>query len=74
MTRAAQAVLDRALRLNPVERATLIEKLYRSFDGAERRKADRRWAAEAESRIDAYEAGEIEADSAEAVLKRNSKR
>lgn len=74
MNSTAQAVLEQALRLNPVERAQLINELYQSFDKAGHEGLDARWAEEVESRIDAYEAGKIQADSAEAVFSRISQR
>ncbi len=74
MTDTAQAVLTKALQLSPVERAQLIDELYRSFEGSGQGAVAHKWAEEVESRIDAYEAGHIEADSAEAVLARINQR
>lgn len=74
MTTAAQAVLEQALRLNPVERAELVDAVYRSFEASSDRKRDAAWAAEAESRIDAHDAGQLTSDTAEAVLGRIAKR
>ena len=59
MTNATQAIFEQALRLNPVERDERIDAL---------------WAVESESRIDAFDAGQISADSAEDVFERISKR
>ncbi|HNW93581.1 MAG TPA: addiction module protein [bacterium] len=70
MTSESQVVLQRALALDAVERAELIEALFRSFDKSNDRHTDALWAGEAESRIDAFEQGKIKADSAAAVLKR----
>ena len=70
MTEAAQHLLREAIRLSPVEKAELIEELFRSFDPAGDRRVDAAWAGEAESRIDGYEAGKIPADSADAALQR----
>ncbi len=70
MSTEAQAVLQQALRLAAVERAELIDALFRSLDKAGRRETDAAWAQEVESRIDAFDAGKIPADSAEAVLRR----
>ena len=70
MTSESQAVFQRALCLDAVERAELIEALFRSFDKDGDRRTDMLWAGEAESRIDAYDQGKLSADSAEAVLKR----
>lgn len=74
MTSGTHAVLEQALHLNPVERAELIEALYQSFNAPADPRRDAAWAAEAESRIDAYEAGRLTADSADAVLARIAKR
>lgn len=74
MTKAAQSILQQALRLNPVERAQLIELLFHSFDKARDSQVDARWAEEAESRIDAYDAGKIKANTVDAVFKRINKR
>ena len=70
MTNAAQVVLEQALRLSPVERAELIEELYRSFHGASDPRRDAAWAEEAEARIDAFDKDRLPADSAESVLNR----
>jgi putative addiction module component (TIGR02574 family) len=74
MTTATQAILKQALGLDPVERAELIEKLFHSFDSTPDIETDALWADEAESRIDAYDANQISADSAKAVYKRINKR
>ena len=67
---AAETIFEEALRLKPVERAALIEELYHSFDPAGRGHVEALWAEEAEARIDAYDKGMIQADSAEAVFRR----
>ena len=74
MTTDAKAVTQQALGLDAVERAELIEALFRSFDKTGDSRTAALWAKEAESRIEAYEAGKIPADSAAAVLQRISKR
>jgi len=74
MTAETQQVLEEALRLTPTEKAELIEALLHSFDPSSDRPADSAWAKEIESRIDAYEAGKIPADSAEAVSARINRR
>jgi putative addiction module component (TIGR02574 family) len=74
MTTQAKAVLDQALRLDAVERAELIEALYRSFEGADPGPAEMAWREEAESRVDAYEAGEIADGAADDLLERLGKR
>jgi len=74
MTHAAQAVFDQALRLDPVERAELIDQLFHSFDHAPDRAVDAAWAREAEARVDAFDRGDLTADSADAVFERLAKR
>ena len=61
-------VFDQALAMSPLEKAVLIEKLIQSFDQENQKAVDQAWATEAESRIDAYEAGKISARPFEAVL------
>jgi len=63
-------VLQEALRLSPIQKAELIDELFHSFDRSIDRHIDEAWTDEVESRIDAYEAGKISADPAEAVLAR----
>jgi putative addiction module component (TIGR02574 family) len=70
MSEQAQQVLRDALDLPPIERAELIEELYRSFDFPSRELADSLWAAESEKRIDAYEQGKVGATPANQVFDR----
>ncbi len=62
-----QQLFEEALTLAPKNRASLIEKLLASLDQPDKT-IDELWAAEAESRIDAYEAGQIKAVSVERVF------
>lgn len=70
MNASAARILSDALILSPLERAELIDELLRSFDPPEDSRIADAWKAEAESRIKAYEAGHLPADSAEAVFAR----
>jgi putative addiction module component (TIGR02574 family) len=70
MSPQADRVLLDALKLSPVERAELIEKLLASFSFPDRKAIDELWAAEAEDRIDAYERGEIKSKPAAEVFAR----
>ena len=70
MSPQADRVLLDALKLSPVERAELIEKLLASFSFPDRKAIDELWAAEAEDRIDAYERGEIKSKTAAEVFAR----
>ena len=62
-----QQILKEALALAPTNRASLVEKLLASLDQPDKA-IDELWAKEAESRIDAYETGNMKAISAEQVF------
>jgi putative addiction module component (TIGR02574 family) len=72
MTAVAEKIMRTALELPPVDRAELIERLFISFDPSPGSAVDEAWAAEVESRIDAFDAGKIKASSADEVFKRIS--
>jgi len=74
MTVVAERIFKDALDLLPVERAELIEKLFQTFDRSANSNVDAVWAQEVESRIDAYERGEIKASSVEDVFARINQR
>jgi len=61
-------VLNQALELSPIDRAELIERLLSSFDFPERERVDSLWANEVESRIDAFDRGELKSKSAKQVF------
>lgn len=73
MTTEASAVLKEALKLDAIQRAELIEALFRSFETGGAEANDAEWAREAESRIDAYQAGKLSASPADEALSRISK-
>ncbi len=54
-------LFDQALAMSPIDKAVLIDKLFQSFDTGQQQSIDKAWAVEAESRIDAYNAGKISA-------------
>ena len=62
-------VFNEALTLMPSERAELIDKLLASLDKSDN-EIEKRWAKEAEDRIDAYDQGKIKSISLEEVLKK----
>ena len=68
MTIVATEIADRALSLSPVDRAELIDKLLSSFDAPSA--TAEKWAVEAESRLDAYERGDLSATPAKEVYAR----
>ena len=59
MTKAAQAVLADALRLDLDARAELAAELLASLDGPADPDAEAEWAAEITRRVDAIEAGTV---------------
>ena len=68
MSKLKKQVLDEALKLPPMERAELIENLLTSFEFPSRKTIDDLWAKEVESRIDAFEKGEIREPPAKVVF------
>jgi len=58
MTNTANTILDQALELSATERAVVAEKLLFSLDNPDS-KIDAIWANEADSRVEAYNKGEI---------------
>jgi putative addiction module component (TIGR02574 family) len=64
-----QQILKEALMLPPLNRVALAEKILASVDQPELA-ISKLWAVEAESRIDAYDTGEIGAISFEQVFKK----
>jgi len=69
MLEHTEAILEQALALSPKDRAALVEKLLASLDQSDP-VVEAPWAKEIEDRINAYEAGELEAIPAEAVFKK----
>lgn len=74
MTEATQTILKQALDLKPLERAELIEQLILSFDIPRNQRIETLLAEEIESRINAFEAGNISDDDEEAVWGRLNQR
>jgi putative addiction module component (TIGR02574 family) len=74
MTATATELLRDAMRLTPMDRAELIEALLRSFDVGSDQYVMQAWQSEAESRIDAFDAGELTDVSAEAMFDRINRR
>lgn len=68
MAARAEQILNEALSLPPSERAQLAERLFSSLDISQK-ELDRLWAEEADSRIDAFERGELKAIPANKVFK-----
>lgn len=70
MIRNNAKVIRDALSLPPKARAKLAEELLESLDDPNQKEIDRRWADEAEDRIDAYERGEIKTIPGQEVFRR----
>ena len=60
-------ITKEALNLPPIEKAKLIEDLFESFESHSRNLIDKKWAEEAEDRINAFKQGKIETVPAEQV-------
>ncbi|MBI4691311.1 MAG: addiction module protein [Nitrospirae bacterium] len=73
MHKQREQILSEALELPPMERAELVENLLSSFEFPSRKKIDDLWAQEAESRIDAFDRGEISAIPAKEVFEKIEK-
>ena len=72
MLEHTEAILEQALALSPKDRAALVEELLASLDQPDPT-VDALWAKEVEDRINAYEAGELEAIPAKAVFRKYKK-
>jgi putative addiction module component (TIGR02574 family) len=64
---APKDIIEKALSLKPLEKADLVDRLLSSLDQPDQAITEL-WAGEAESRLDAYEAGKLKAVSLEKVL------
>ena len=73
MNNSVNIILDQALELNAIERANIAEKLLFSLDKADP-EIDKLWAKEADSRIEAYQRGEIKTISSETVFAKYRKK
>ena len=68
MSENATQVLQNALALPAQERAELVDKLLASLQAPSDPRLDELWIREAESRLNAYDRGEMEAIPAEEVF------
>ncbi|MSO18863.1 MAG: hypothetical protein EXQ56_00110 [Acidobacteria bacterium] len=69
MSNQGQQLLQQVLSLPPEESAQVAEKILSSLDASAQQEIDSLWAAEAESRIDAFERGEMQSIPAEDVFR-----
>ena len=64
--------LAKALKMSPTDRADIVDRLLQSLDKPDK-EIDQLWKKEAESRITAYESGEIETVSLHEVIEKYRK-
>jgi putative addiction module component (TIGR02574 family) len=62
-------LLQKVLRLKPSQRVALVDQLIASLDTPDK-EIDTLWAQEVESRIDAYEQGQLKVVTLEQVLEK----
>lgn len=67
MVTAVKNIIEQILTLSPKERVKVVDSVLDSLDAADA-VVDELWSREAEARIDAFDAGEIESAPAESVL------
>ncbi len=67
MTENSEKILKEALKLPPIERAAIVDRLVSSLDKPDKT-IDNLWRKEIEDRIDAYKSGKMETVSVEEVL------
>lgn len=65
---STEQIINAAMALPAESQAELVERLLASLETDQQNDVDPAWAKEAEDRIAAYEAGDIEAIPAEQVL------
>ncbi len=60
---------NEALKLPPLERAQIIDALWRSFDPAEQASIDQGWLNESRDRLQVYREGKLKALDGEETLR-----
>ena len=74
MTVAAEKIYEKAINLNPIDRAELIEKLFATFSLSPDPVVETKWKEEASRRRLAYDQGQIPSDTIENVFDRLAQR
>jgi putative addiction module component (TIGR02574 family) len=59
---------NEAMKLPPLERAQIIDALWRSLDSAEQDAIDRAWLLESQNRLAAFRAGQLTAINGDEAL------
>lgn len=73
MSTLTAKIEQQLMALPALDRVRLVDKLLSSLDVASSRSFDVEWAQEAESRIKAYDSGQLSSSPASAVFDRLSK-
>ena len=63
MAKELSAVINEALALDALSRAKLIDALYASLESPQLRERERKWARVGETRMDAYDRGQLGSES-----------
>ena len=74
MTATAEQVYKKAIDLNPIDRAELIEKLFSTFSPSHDTTIEAKWKEEVSRRRLAYDQGNIPSDTIENVFNRLAQR
>ena len=74
MTALAEQIYEKAVDLNPIDRAELIEKLFATFSSNLNTTIESKWKQEVLRRRLAYDQGEISSDTIENVFDRLAQR
>jgi putative addiction module component (TIGR02574 family) len=74
MTALAEQIYEKAVDLNPIDRAELIEKLFATFSPDLNTTIESKWKQEVLRRRLAYDQGEISSDTIENVFDRLAQR
>ncbi len=67
MSDTLQKILHESINLSVLERIQLVDELYKSFEIEQELAFTQLWIREAESRLEAFERGEIEAEDYETI-------
>jgi putative addiction module component (TIGR02574 family) len=70
MTQAAQLLLEQAMQLGPKDRLAFADSLYESFHGIPDPEIEAAWVKEVEARVEAFDAGLVEARPVEELFER----
>ena len=74
MTAVAEQIYKKAIDLNPIDRAELIEKLFSTFSPSPDTAIEEEWKEEVSRRRLAYDQGNIPSDTIENVFDRLAQR